>query len=890
MKNISFDKPYLLLVAIPLLLLILIPFFISIRRDNRSKSVIVSLILHILIVALVVPALAVPLVTTVVTETEVYIVADVSYSSNRNLDQIDEYIESVRDSLPENSKIGVVCFGKDTQLLTKMGGKLKSVKEADVDSSETDIASALEYAAGLFSKNTVKRLILITDGKQNSVRQTEDVIAAVDMIYAKDIYLDAIYLNNNIAADDREVQISGVDVTESVYLNHATTANVLVQSNQATQATLYLYRKSVEAALADGEAASEPLEVAKQAVNLTRGYNVVSIALDTSVSDTYDYEAYVEVTDPAQDSSPYNNRYTFTQRVSDRLSVLLVTSNEADVEKVQQMYGERADISSYVTVEGKLTTVPCTVEELCRFDEIVLSDVDVRNLRNATAFVLAVDKVVSVFGKSLVTLGDLCIQNKDDAVLAQLEDMLPVQFGNNENDPKLYGIVIDTSRSMQLSYKLILAKQVATQLLNMIRDEDYVTVIFFSGDARIVQPPTPASNREEIVKLIQGIEPTQGTRIDAALSAALETMQSLPYNDKQVMLLSDGKNHLASEDTADIAAEMAANGITVSVIDTVAPEEGQNTLKSVAEAGRGNYYRLERVEELTDIMFADIADDLTESVIRQKTEVEIQTTRDDVMDGVVTLPDVHGYLYAKPKARATTVLSVDYQRSSGVKVEVPLYAYRSYGEGRVTTFTSSITGDWAQEWTTGNTERFWQNVLTVNTPKECRDVPYTYAIEQVEDRLAEIVITPATVNPDTVVSVTLTPENGEPLTQELVFNSKDYRYTFDITNVGKYTLDIEYIYDGVTYSAQTYFHLPFTSEYDSFALFDASALYAAIRNRGNVSEDGKLTLDHKEEDIETYTVDYTIPLLIAAAALYVIDVVIRKLKWRDIRSLFKRSA
>jgi len=53
MRNISFDNPYLLLVAIPVLLLLVIPFVIAIRKENKSKSAVVSLVLHIVIVALV---------------------------------------------------------------------------------------------------------------------------------------------------------------------------------------------------------------------------------------------------------------------------------------------------------------------------------------------------------------------------------------------------------------------------------------------------------------------------------------------------------------------------------------------------------------------------------------------------------------------------------------------------------------------------------------------------------------------------------------------------------------------------------------------------------------------------------------------------------------------
>ena len=50
-----------------------------------------------------------------------------------------------------------------------------------------------------------------------------------------------------------------------------------------------------------------------------------------------------------------------------------------------------------------------------------------------------------------------------------------------------------------------------------------------------------------------------------------------------------------------------------------------------------------------------------------------------------------------------------------------------------------------------------------------------------------------------------------------------------------------------------------------------------------------LKLENDEKMIDTYTIDFTMPFLIAAAALYVIDVIIRKLKWDDIKSLFKKK-
>ena len=89
MKNISFDNPYLLLLFIPLLLAIVIPIILAIRKENRHRSVFISLALHIIISLAVTLALAGMISTTVMTETQVVVVADVSYSANRNLDTVD---------------------------------------------------------------------------------------------------------------------------------------------------------------------------------------------------------------------------------------------------------------------------------------------------------------------------------------------------------------------------------------------------------------------------------------------------------------------------------------------------------------------------------------------------------------------------------------------------------------------------------------------------------------------------------------------------------------------------------------------------------------------------------------------------------------------------------
>ena len=121
MKNISFDNPYLLLLIIPIALLFLISFFVIRNKDNRSLGWTVSLVLHIVIGTLGTLAIAGLSQTRVLTKTTVYVLADVSYSSERSYEEIDGYINEINGALPENSELGVVCFGRDCVISTSAG-------------------------------------------------------------------------------------------------------------------------------------------------------------------------------------------------------------------------------------------------------------------------------------------------------------------------------------------------------------------------------------------------------------------------------------------------------------------------------------------------------------------------------------------------------------------------------------------------------------------------------------------------------------------------------------------------------------------------------------------------------------------------------------------------
>lgn len=876
MSSINFDNVYLLFIAVPLVVLLAVPFFLAVKKDNANGHNVASLVMHVVMAVLIAFTAAGTSVVATVTETDVYVVADVSYSANKNLGLIDEYIGDLGRSLPRNSRMGVICFGKDYQMLTRLGGKFTSVNEAEVDDSETDIVSALEYAGSLFREDVIKRIVLITDGRQSYEGDTNALKRAVDSLTSSNIHVDAIFLDDNVNEASREVQLSDADFTQTAYLNRPEKVSVVIQSSYETSALLSLYRGGQK--------------TAEKAIHLTQGANSESFDLYTAETGVYEYEVRVEA---EEDESPYNNALPFTQTVAGTMKVLLVTQNSADSAAVSSLYGDMAEIDAYVNP----TNIPSSVEALCAYDEIVISNADLTDINNYGMFISSLDTVVSLFGKSLITLGDTNIQSYTEGQLKGLEDMLPVRYGNNAQDPKLYTIVIDGSRSMETLSKLNNAKRAANQLVRLLNDDDEVAVVVFNGDVEVVQSATKLTERDKVIEKINGIEVQQGTFISLGLSQALNIMKSAPYSEKQIMLISDGLTFGSENDNPlEIVKELAANEIYVSALDIGrgkdngdAAVRAKELLTNIADQGGGSYFYAPDASSLENVLFGEITADVSETIVNGYSAVKINKRNDEVVKELTELPYVAGFVNSGAKASATTVLTVDYRKASGGTASVPLYAYWGYGNGRVASFTSSISGDWIEAWRQAGTpyETFFRNVLTTNIPQEKISSPYLVSIRN-ETGYTVVELTPSTVRTSATASVQVSMPGGESLEGNMAFSSSVYTYRFTTPDAGKYDLRFTYSYAGKDYTAEYSFTIPYLPEYDAFAAFDASVLHKAVGGNGTVSEDGKLAIVNDENEVATYTVYLTVPLLVACVVLFAADIVVRKLKWDDIKSLFKK--
>ena len=906
MNSISFDNVYLLFIALPLIVIFTIPFVIAIRKENRNGHNIASQVLHIVMAIIIAFAAAGTSIISTLTETEVYVVADVSYSANKNLDTIDSYIKNLK--LPKNSKLGLVCFGKNYELLYDLDNpnKIGSVKNSKVDDSETNIAEALQYTGTLFRDNVIKRIVLITDGKQTDVSDTYAIKRAVDALEAQNVKVDAIYIDDNLKSDAKEAQISKVEYSRSTYVNRTETANVVVETNYETSAIVTLYRKV-------GLNEMQKVDDTEKYVPLSVGLNNISVNLPTKEADTYDYEVRIEA---EGDECDYNNSYLFTQTVSDERAVMVIAGEWVDCIAAVERYGDcvtRLDIyeNSLNTIakrefiancqdnininssaNNKPLEVPFMVEELCNYDEIIIINQDITKINHATALMESLDIYVAMFGKSLVTIGNVGIQTVDSSeestaeevtLRKQFADMLPVRFGSSTDEPALYFILVDTSFSM--GENLDKAKKIARQQVAKLSSEDNVCLIEFYSDARIVQNITAATEPDKLVNKINSLSPKHGSSMGSALTMVYDMITSDPtaynnykslYSAIKVLLISDGIT--SDSNLAPMAKQAYENyGIVTSASLVGNSLVGESLMDSITKAGGGD-------GNVNNWAGGELV------VNGRETSIRVNSSKDDVLTNISagSVPNVSGYYIGNAKSSATTVLQLRHRRNGNENdtANIPLYSYWNYGNGQVSTFTSSFTGSWVQSWEdSGVGDVFFENVVSSNLPDEKTNKPYNIDIST-EGKYARIMLTPAERHFGTTANIVVISPNNVIVRRAMVFNSEYYYYEFNASDAGRYKIEINYSYNGNAYNHTETLCVPYSSEYDAFEIYGPSILYKALDGRGEVSLDGTLDLTNDESDVVTYIVKLTAVLLIICVTLFVVDIAIRKLKWEDIKSFF----
>ena len=867
MNNVKFDNFELLYVFIPLALIVLIPFFIALKKQSFKFKNLFSSFLHLIICALLSLSLSGIKTEEITTDSTTYILADVSYTTTDVLDQMDEYIKEFNEKKSISTELGIVAFGKDSVELTKPGENIKSLSEADIDDSATNIQQAIEYTISLFEENSKKRIVLLSDGKQTD----GDVLSLKEQIAAENIRIDAVYFNSSLDEETLEVQVDSIKAKASTFKDAEDFLKVSILSSLDNVSQVIIY---------DNEK-----EIYNETLSLTKGENVLEVRTNTNETGKHNYKCEII---NENDITVDNNVDYFRQEIHEKCEVLVISSAYSDAKYIESLISEKANVTRILTYDK----IPTSIDSYMKFDEIFLSNVNLNYIENNENFVNILETLVSKYGKSLVTFGGNDTYFDGGFGSSKLKEMIPVDLNPADTKRKTALImVIDNSGSME-GTSLEMAKEGAIQCLEVLEEHDYVGVITFEDTTKVIQPLISVKFKDTIAKKIRSIRAGNGTMMTPGLQEAYEEMKRMQtqMSNREVMLISDGSPGDAGQ--PEVVQKMAEEGIVVSTIN-IGGQYAGDLLKQLSEIGNGRYYSIKRSDNLPEIMFEEVKEIVMDSIIDDVTPIKILSNNDAVLDGIDNLPNIMGYNYSKAKYNATTVLATELLLETGEKVdEVPIYSYWTYGQGKVASFMSDVsTSSWSKTlFDSAVGKKLMNSILTTNYPNERNNSSIIMDVIN-HGYTSTMEISVARVIPNTQMKATITTPNQEEIVVNVPLGGTKYVTTIETMQQGVYDVRIDYINptnlsvitvnDSFTYS--------YSKEYDMFDAADNIILWQLTESSGMVSDIVDEIVNIEQEDL-VYSVYFNKELLITALILFVIDVIIRKLRWKDIRNLFRKNS
>ncbi len=154
-------------------------------------------------------------------------------------------------------------------------------------------------------------------------------------------------------------------------------------------------------------------------------------------------------------------------------------------------------------------------------------------------------------------------------------------------------LLLDISGSMNDDNKLPLLKKSFSQLLKIMRPQDYVAIVTYSGRARQVLMPTSCNESRKIRKVLKNLKSGGSTNITQGINLAYQTAEEnfIPKGNNRIILATDGQFSIGDYTTATIE-EGVEKGINLSVFYFSDSNKNNRTLKKIAKRGNGLYTKI----------------------------------------------------------------------------------------------------------------------------------------------------------------------------------------------------------------------------------------------------------------------------------------------------------
>jgi uncharacterized membrane protein/Mg-chelatase subunit ChlD len=587
------------------------------------------------------------------------------------------FIQRALSQMKKGDQAGLLVFAEEASVELALQPQMTVSKiDSTVPGRATDLRHAIEVALAQFPASAKKRLVLLTDGNETRGNALDAALVAKSL----DVELWSVPLGSPQRPLD--VQLDRIMVPARVNVGEPLDVRVVISSQQATPAHLLLFR--------------DQTLIGERDIELRAGKNALAFADNVEDPGLHRYEAVVNVVgDPLTE----NNRQLAYIDVVGKAKVLIVFGEE----------GPPTALAQSLTVQGlapelrRWTELPQTLSEFLQYDAIVLDNAP--GLGVSLAKMEAMEKYVRDGGGGLIMLGGDRSFGPGGYYRTPVERALPVNMDvpAKMTIPSLaLMLVIDKSDSMggyigdanrggrptQGTTKLELAKMASFSAITLLNPFDQVGLVGFNTDTEWVIPLTEAGDRERIGTKLSALTHSGGTDVYKGLVEGFQALAQVKAIKKHLILLSDGLTPKA--DFEGLVKQMAQHRITVSTV-ALGEDADKWLMSQVAEWGQGRYYFANDGESVPRIFTSETIL-VARTLVEEHTFVPNVRQEHEILRGMEldALPPLRGYVLAYPKPAAEVLLVSD-------KAD-PLLAVWRYGLGRSVAFTSDLRGRWGKSW------------------------------------------------------------------------------------------------------------------------------------------------------------------------------------------------
>jgi len=540
---------------------------------------------------------------------------------------------------------------------------------------------------------------------------------------------------------------------------------------------------------------------------------------------------------PQKDHFPQNNVYYKSIKSLPRPRLLFVTERQGPLQEVLEKVYD-------VTVTDSISN------ELGSYDAVILNDINANKLSDVHVDILG--DYVSEKGNGLVVVGGENSFDQGDYKKSYFESILPAQVGigkKGEGASVNVVLVIDISESTGLGFsgsssdsKIDVEKSLAINILNDIALEDNIGVVAFNHLGHVVWRLNKLSlSLSKLPSRIASLKDSGGTSVYIGLYKAIGLLDKA-QGSKNIIVISDGITQSPSDAIA-IARSAASKGIRTYSVG-VGEHTNEDFMQNLAIAGGGLYFKPSQSQRLK-LIFGE-AEELGEDTMN----MIIVDSNHWITKGVDLNAKLSGYNFVVPKASGRKLIATDADR--------PILIGGRYGLGRIAVLATDDGSKWSGK-------LFGQENSRIIT----RMVNWAIG-DFTKDSGFDVRIKDTTVGKATDVNVIT---NEMPEEKGLEFSKIDaglYSAKFRPEQEGFYTILDAVV--GVSYN----------DEYEKIGinpqLHELVTISGGYIFNPNDVEKIKDTIISMSRRIKVETINYRWPFVIAALLLFLIDVLIRRIR------------